>query len=291
VGEFKKWAMQTELRGTERTVHISPVLPTVLIGERINPTGREALAEQLRAGALGMVEREAVDQVQAGADVIDVNVGTQGVDQVELLPKAIAAVQRLVDAPISIDTDDHRALEKGLEVCQGKPLVNSVNGEQRSLETVLPLVAAHGAAVIGLCMDESGVPAGAEVRIEIAEKILERAREMGIPPEDVLIDPLALSVSADNKAARVTLDTIRGVKEQLGVNMTLGASNVSFGMPDRDVINAAFLAMALREGVNAPIVRVDHVHEVILAADVLLGKDAFAQRYIKAYRARVANGD
>jgi 5-methyltetrahydrofolate--homocysteine methyltransferase len=140
-------------------------------------------------------------------------------------------------------------------------------------------------------MDESGVPAGAEVRIEIAEKILERAREMGIPPEDVLIDPLALSVSADNKAARVTLDTIRGVKEQLGVNMTLGASNVSFGMPDRDVINAAFLAMALREGVNAPIVRVDHVHEVILAADVLLGKDAFAQRYIKAYRARVANGD
>jgi 5-methyltetrahydrofolate--homocysteine methyltransferase len=278
--------METELRGTERSVHIRPDRPTVLIGERINPTGRKALAEQLRAGDLKTVEREAIAQVQIGADVIDVNVGAQGVDQSDLLPRAIERVQEAVDVPISIDTADPKALEESLKICQGKPLVNSVNGEERSLEAILPLIAAHEAAVIGLCMGDRGIPDNAGARIEVAHKIIERAQEMGIQAEDILIDPLCLSVGTDSDTGRVTLDTIRGVKDQLGVNMTLGASNVSFGMPDRDIINAMFLAMALREGINAPIVRVDHVREFILAADVLLGKDPYAQRYIKAFRAR-----
>jgi 5-methyltetrahydrofolate--homocysteine methyltransferase len=278
--------METVLRGTEHSVQIGPEHPTALIGERINPTGRKALTEQLRAGDLTRVEREAIEQVQAGADVIDVNIGAPGVDQSTLLPRAVERVQRVVDVPISIDTADPDALEQALRVCQGKPLVNSVNGEERALEAILPLVAEHSAAVIGLCMDDDGVPAEVEARIAIARKIVERAAELGIPAADILIDPLSLSVSADSSAARVTLDTMRGVKDQLGLNMTLGASNVSFGMPDREVINVMFLAMALREGVHAPIVRVDHVREFILAADVLLGKDPFAQRYIKAYRAR-----
>ncbi len=237
--------METELRGTEHVVTIGPDRPTALIGERINPTSRKVLAEKLRQDDLSMVAREAVAQVRAGADIIDVNVGTQGVDQSDLLPRAIACVQKVVDVPISIDTDDPKALEESLMVCQGKPLVNSVNGEERALEAILPLVAAHEAAVIGLCMDDAGVPAEAEVRIAIAHKIFERAQEIGIRAENILIDPLCLSVGSDSDAGRVTLETIRGIKDQLGVNMTIGASNVSYGMPDRGVINNVFLAMVL----------------------------------------------
>lgn len=278
--------METELRGTAHTVYIGSIHPTVLIGERINPTSRKVLAEKLRQGDLHVVAREAIAQVQAGADIIDVNVGTQGVDQSALLPQAVECVQQAVDVPISIDTDDPKALEESLKVCRGIPLVNSVNGEARALDAILPLVAEYEAAVIGLCMDDRGVPGDAEVRIAIAHKIFERAQEMGIRAENILIDPLCLSVGTDSNAGRVTLETIRGIKDEIGVNMTIGASNVSFGMPDRDVINNAFLTMVVLEGVNAPIVRVDHVREFILAADLLLGRDPFAKRFIKAYRAR-----
>ncbi|MBE9471679.1 MAG: dihydropteroate synthase, partial [Chloroflexi bacterium] len=166
----------------------------------------------------------------------------------------------------------------------GKPLVNSVNGEEKNLSRVLPLVAEHKAAVIGLCMDDDGIPNDPQKRLGIARKIIERAEDLGIPREDVLIDCLALTVGADSKAALVTLETIRLVRAELGVNMTLGASNVSFGLPDREVVNWAFLAMAIREGVNAPIVNADRVRQAILAADVLLGRDEFAMRYIKDYR-------
>ncbi len=280
------WVMETELRGTESSVYIGPDRPTALIGERINPTSRRVLAEQLRLGDLSMVERDAIAQAQAGADIIDVNVGAQGVDQSDLLPRAVERVQKAVDVPISIDTADPKALEESLKIYQGKPLVNSVNGEERSLEAILPLVAAHEAVVIGLCMDDRGIPGNAEVRISIAHKIFERAQENGIRAENILIDPLCLSVGSDSDAGRVTLETIRGIKDQLGVNMTIGASNVSYGMPDRGVINNVFLAMVLLEGVNAPIVRVDHVREFILATDLLLGKDPFAKRFIKDYRAR-----
>jgi len=282
--------METVLRGTDSTVHIAPDRPTVLIGERINPTGRKKLAAELEAGNVKVVKREALAQIEAGADVIDVNVGAPGVDQVATLPHAVEMVQEAVKAPVSIDTSDPTALAAALQVCQGKPLVNSVNGEEKNLNQVLPLVAEHGAAVIGLCMDEEGVPDDPHRRLEIARKIVERAEALGIPREDVLVDCLALTVSADSKAALVTLETIRLVRAELGVNMTLGASNVSFGLPDRGLLNHVFLAMAIREGVNAPIVNAARVRQAILAVDVLLGRDEFALRYIKDYRRKRKKG-
>ena len=278
--------METVLRGTRKTVHIAPDRPTVLIGERINPTGRERLAAELVSGNIGVVKPEALDQVTAGADVIDVNVGAIGVDQAAVLPRAVEMVQEAVEVPLSIDTSDPEALAAALRVYQGKPLVNSVNGEERNLRRVLPLVAEHGAAVIGLCMDDEGVPDDPHRRLEIARKIVERAEALGIPREDVLIDCLALTVGANSKAALVTLEAIHLVGAELGVNMTLGASNVSFGLPDREVLNRAFLAMAITVGVNAPIVNPTRVRQAILAVDVLLARDEFAMRYIKDYRKR-----
>lgn len=276
--------VETVLRSAKATVIISPERPTVLIGERINPAGRKRLAAELVAGNVEIVKTEALGQIAAGADVIDVNVGAAGVDEVALLPRAVEMVQEVVEAPLSIDTTDHAALAAALEVYQGKPLVNSVNGEERNLSRVLPLVSEHGAVVIGLCMDEGGIPDDPHRRLEIARKIVERAEALGIPPQDILIDCLALTVSADSKATLVTLETIRLVRAELGVNMTLGASNVSFGLPDREVLNWAFLAMAIRKGVNAPIVNAARVRQAVLAVDVLLGRDEFAMRYIKHYR-------
>jgi len=276
--------METVLKGTRSTVCIAPDRSTVLIGERINPSGRKRLAAELVAGNVEIVKTEALAQVAAGADVIDVNVGAAGVDQVALLPCAVEMVQEVVEVPLSIDTPDPAALAAALKVYQGKPLVNSVNGEEKNLDRVLPLVAEHGAAVIGLCMDEGGISDDPHKRLEIARKIVERAEGLGIPREDVLIDCLALTVGADSKAALVTLEAIRLISAELGVNMTLGASNVSFGLPDREVLNWAFLAMAIREGLNAPIVNAARVRQAILAVDVLLGRDEFAMRYIKDYR-------
>jgi 5-methyltetrahydrofolate--homocysteine methyltransferase len=282
--------METVLKGTDSTVHIAPGRPTVLIGERINPTGRKKLATELEAGNIEVVKREALAQIEVGADVIDVNVGATGVDQVAVLPRAVEMVQEVVKAPLSIDTSDPAALAAALQVYQGKPLVNSVNGEEKNLSRVLPLVAEHGAAVIGLCMDEEGISDDPHRRLEIARKIVERAEALGIPRGDILIDCLALTVSADSGAALVTLEAIRLVKDELGVNMTLGASNVSFGLPDRELLNGLFLAMAIREGVNAPIVNAAQVRQTILAVDVLLGRDEFALRYIKDYRKRQKKG-
>jgi 5-methyltetrahydrofolate--homocysteine methyltransferase len=276
--------METVLKGTTESVRIAPGRPTVLIGERINPTGRERLAAELQQSNLEIVQHEARQQVAAGADVIDVNVGAVGVDQVVLLPQAVIVAQQAVGRPLSIDTADHDALAAALAVYEGKPLVNSVNGEEANLERVLPLVAKHQAAVIGLCMDDEGVSNDPEKRLAIARKILERAEAAGIPPQDVLIDCLSLAVSADPHAAEVTLETIRRVREELGVNMTLGASNVSFGLPEREVLNCAFLAMAINEGVNAPIVSAADVRDTVLAIDVLRGRDEFAMRYIRNYR-------
>jgi len=278
--------METILKGARETVTIGPEKPTVLIGERINPTGRKRLAAELVAGKVEIVKAEALGQIAAGADVIDVNVGAAGVDQVAVLPRAVEMVQEVVDVPISIDTPDPSALAAALKVYQGKPLVNSVNGEEKNLSRVLPLVAEHGAAVIGLCMDDDGIPGDPHKRLEIACKIVERAEALGIPREDVLIDCLALTVGADSKAALVTLETIRLVRTELGVNMTLGASNVSFGLPERDVVNGVFLALAIQLGVNCPIVDVAKVRPIILAADLLLGRDEYAMRYIKAYKKR-----
>ena len=283
--------METILKGTGTKVIIGDGRPTVIIGERINPTGKKKLAAALLASDLQIVRREALAQVEAGADVLDVNVGAADVDEADLLPKAVRLVMETVDVPVCIDTADGEALAAALAVHKelnpdGKPLVNSVNGEEASLARVLPLVAEYGAAVIGLCMDDDGIPETPERRLAVAKKIVERAEALGIPRENVLIDCLALTVGADSKAGWTTLEAIRMVKEELGVNMALGASNISFGLPEREVINGAFLAMAIAAGLNCPIVDVAKVRPYILAADLALGRDDYALRYIKAFRQR-----
>jgi 5-methyltetrahydrofolate--homocysteine methyltransferase len=276
--------METILKGTEVTVRIGPDLPTVIIGEKINPTGRSWLTKHLTEGNLEVLRSEATGQLEDGADVLDVNVGAASVNEAELLPRAIEIIQDTVGAPLCIDTADKQALEAALKVYQGKPLINSVNGEEKNLERVLPLVAEYGAAVIGLTMDDDGIPRQAEKRLEIAKKIVERAESLGIPREDVVIDCLALTVSAEPDAAIITLNAIDLVRKELGVNQALGHSNVSFGLPDREVINRVALGMVIRAGVNAPIVNAAEVKQSILAADLLLGRDQYAMNYIKYYR-------
>ncbi len=281
--------MKTILKSARKTVTISPDRPTVIIGERINPTGKKRLAAALAEGNLEIIGIEAEAQVEAGADVLDVNVGAAGVDEVDLLPRAVRLVMETVDAPVCIDSANIEALRAALVVHkelapEGKPLINSVNGEEERLELVLPLVAEYKTAVIGLAMDNDGIPPTAEKRLAVARKIIERAEALGIPREDVVVDCLALTVGAESRAGLVTLEAIRMVHEELGVNMTLGASNVSFGLPDREVINWAFLAMAIQRGVNCPIVNAAKVRPAILATDLLLGRDEYAMRYIKAYK-------
>ena len=283
--------METRLKGTGKPVIIADGRPTVVLGERINPTGKKKLAAALLAGDLEVVRQEALAQVAAGADLLDVNVGAAGVDEVSLLPQAVRLVMETVSVPIVIDTPNGPALAAALAAHKelnpdGKPLVNSVNGEEECLARVLPLVAKYGTAVIGLCMDEQGIPATPELRLAVAAKIVERAEALGIPRENVLIDCLALTVGADTKAALRTLEAIRLVKRELGVNTALGASNVSFGLPEREVLNGAFLAMAIAAGLNCAIVDAAKVRPVILAADLVLGRDEYAMRYIKAFRQR-----
>jgi len=283
--------MKTMLKGTGKKVIIGDDRPTVILGERINPTGKKRLAAALVAGDLEIVREEALAQVEAGADILDVNVGAAGVDEVDLLPRAVKLVLETVDNPIAIDTADGKALAAALATHKevnpdGKPLINSVNGEEASLARVLPLVAEYGTAVIGLCMDDDGIPETPEKRLAVAKKIVERAEALGIPREDILIDCLALTVGADSKAGWVTLEAIRMVREELGVNMALGASNISFGLPERETINGAFLAMAIARGLNCPIVDAAKVAHYIQAADLALGRDEYAMRYLKAYRKR-----
>jgi 5-methyltetrahydrofolate--homocysteine methyltransferase len=283
--------METILKGTGKKVVISPDRPTAILGERINPTGKKKLAAALVAGDLGIVEREALEQVEAGATILDVNVGAASVNEVELLPQAVRLVLETVDVPVAIDTADGKAMAAALAAHKelnpdGKPLINSVNGEEASLERVLPLVAEYGAAVIGLCMDDDGIPETAEQRLEVATKIVTRAEAHGIPRENILIDCLALTVGADSSSAKVTLDAIRLVRQELGVNLALGASNVSFGLPDRELLNGVFLGMAIDRGLNCPIVDAAKVRKYILAADLALGRDEYAMNYLKDYRKR-----
>jgi len=279
--------MTTTVSRTEKEVLIGFDRPTVLIGERINPTGRKKLAAALRAGDLDVLRREAIAQVQAGADIIDINVGTSGVDEVSVLPEAVKVVIGAVDVPLCLDSDNPKALAAALRVYKGKPIVNSVNGQEDRLREVLSLVKEHGAVVIGLTMDDDGIPKDSDRRVAIAHKIVERAEALGIPREDIIIDSLALTVATDGKAALVTLDTIRRIRAELGVNQTLGASNISFGLPERLVINNAFLALAIAAGVTCPVVHAAKVRPAVLATDLLLGRDNYAMRYIKAYRVRL----
>jgi 5-methyltetrahydrofolate--homocysteine methyltransferase len=258
----------------------------VLIGERINPTGKKKLAAALQSGDMAAIQTEAIAQVQAGADILDVNVGVPGHDETALLPKAVLAIMDAVDVPLCLDSHNPRALEAAIKVYRGKPLINSVNGETRSIQGILPMVKEYGAAVIGLTMDENGIPSNAEARVNIAHKIVDSAEALGIPREDVIIDCLAMAVGVDNKAGIVTIDTIRKVKAELGVNMTFGGSNISFGMPERSLLNGVFLAMAIAAGITCPIVNVSQVRSMILAIDLVLGRDRHAGRYINTYRQR-----
>jgi 5-methyltetrahydrofolate--homocysteine methyltransferase len=281
--------METVLHSRSSTVTIGPTQPFCVIGERINPTGRKAFAEELRGGDLATVTADALAQTEAGADMLDVNAGIPLVDEAELLQQMLRTVQDATDLPICIDSSVIEALEAGLSVYEGKALVNSVTGEDDRLEEILPLVARHGAAVIGLANDETGIPETPQQRLEIARKIVSVAGDHGIPPEDVVIDPLAMTVGADTEAVTVTLETIRLIRAELGVNMSLGASNVSFGLPDRHALNAAFLPMAMAAGLTSAIMSTaPTVVEGVRAADLLLGHDPWGSRWIQAHRDRKA---
>ncbi len=280
--------MNTVISSAKKTVVIGPDHPFVVIGERINPTGRKVLTAQMIDRNMSMVCRDARRQVDADAHILDVNAGVpvDGVEP-EILSQAIQAVQETVDVPIAIDSSVVEALEAGLSVYEGKALVNSVTYEDERLETVLPLVKKYGAAVVGVANDDTGISNDPEERLRIATQIVERAADHGISAEDVVIDPLALTVSADDNAAQITLETIRLIRENLGVNMTCGASNISFGLPWRPTVNAAFLSMAIAAGLNSAITNPleTEIRHTIYAADLLMGHDAYAANLIQAFRA------
>jgi 5-methyltetrahydrofolate--homocysteine methyltransferase len=281
--------MRTVLESAATTVVIGDGAPFCVIGERINPTGRKAFQAQLQANDLSQIEIDVAEQVAGGADVLDVNVGDPLADEIELMRQAVPLAQRLTDLPLCIDSSVIEALEAGLSVYQGKALVNSVTGEDERLELILPIVARHGAAVIGLANDDE-IPMEPERRLEVARKIVSVAGDHGIPPEDVVIDPLAMPVGAEPRAVTLFLETARLVREHLGVNMTCGASNTSFGLPGRHALNAMFLGIAKSHGLTSAIMdaRAPQVVEAVRAADFLLGDDEWGTRWIADHRAKQA---
>jgi 5-methyltetrahydrofolate--homocysteine methyltransferase len=276
--------MKTTLRSQTKEIVIDTDGPFVIIGEKINPTGRKKLAAQLKERNFDYVRDLAIKQVATGADLLDVNVGVPGEDEVVLLPEVCKVVAEATDMPLCIDSANREALAAALAVAPGKPLINSVNGEEKSLQAVLPVVKEFGAAVIGLTMDDDGIPDDPEVRLSIAEKIIERAGKLGIPAEDIIIDPLVLTVGADSKAGWITLQTIELVRREFGTNVNLGASNVSFGLPERHIINQAFLGLAIGAGASCAITDPIKLSLTIRAIDLLRGRDDFAGRYIKHFR-------
>jgi len=280
--------LTTLLKSKTKTIKMNRDLPTAIIGERINPTGRKAVLEALQAGNFDIVRKDALDQVAAGAAALDINAGVPGADEPSLIQQIIQNVVEVVDVPLCIDTANPLALAAALSIYEGKALINSVNGEVRSLECILPLVKEHGAAVIGLCMDDNGIPKTAEARLAVAARIIERATKMGIPLEDIVIDPLAMAMSADSSAGRIALDTIELVVKEFGVNISMGASNIYIGMPDRKYINATYIAMAIHAGLTCPITNplLTEVNSAVLAADLSMGRDDYGMRWIKAYRKR-----
>lgn len=280
--------MDTKVSSATREIVIGYEHPIVLIGERINPTGKAKMAASLKSGNMDIIREEAIAQVKAGADILDVNVSVTGIDEVALLPQAVEIVMAAVDVPICIDSSNPDALIAALKVYRGKALVNSVSGDEHSMTRILPVVKQYGAAVIGMVQDEGGIPSDAEKRIQIAEKIVAGAEALGIPREDVIIDSLVMAVGAVPTAGITALETIKGIKDKLGVNQTIGASNISFGMPDRELINSAFLVAAITAGLTCPIVDAAKVRPIVLAIDLVLNRDSRARRYVKGYRERRA---
>jgi len=278
--------METIIKSLTETVFISPDRPMVIIGERINPTGRKKMATAIEHGNLKVVQEEAIRQVKEGAHILDVNVGVSGIDEPLVLKEVVQTLREVTQVPLCIDSALTKAIQTGLEVCQGKALVNSVNGEERKLKDVLPVVKQYGAAVIGLTMDDAGIPKKAERRLEIAEAILNAAQKEGIPAEDLVIDPLAMAIGTDHETAIETLKALRLIRDKLGLNQALGVSNISFGLPERHPINGIFLALAVMNGLTCSIVdpTIWEMRRAALITDLLLGKDEFCMKFISAFR-------
>jgi 5-methyltetrahydrofolate--homocysteine methyltransferase len=279
--------MQTILRGKNSRVIIDTESTVVIIGESINPTRRKKLVSTLQEGNFDYVLELAQSQINAGADVLDINVGFPGVDDVKLLPATVLAIRGSFDIPLCLDSPNPKAIEAALRVAGGKCLINSVNGEEKSLNAILPVAKEYDAAVIGLTMDDNGITHDPVKRMAIAEKILERAVNAGIKEEDIIIDPLAMAVSADSQACIVTLDTIRLVRQKLGLNITLGASNISFGLPGREDLNSAFMSLAILNGVTCPIANPEKITATVRATDLVLGRDDFAVRFVEYFQSRM----
>jgi 5-methyltetrahydrofolate--homocysteine methyltransferase len=280
--------MKTILSYQNNEVVISPDSPFVIIGERINPTRRKKLAESMAQGDFSVVQEDARNQVEAGAQVLDVNAGIPGGDEPVLLAGAARAVMEVVQIPLCFDTANPAALEAALAIYPGKALINSTTAEPAMMDKVFPLAKKYGAAVIGVITDEGGIPPTPEARLATARKLVDAAGVYGISPEDIVIDCLALTVGADSQAGRITLDAMQLVRAELGVNLSLGASNVSFGLPDRKIINVAYLALAVARGLTTAITdpTVLEIQTTLLACDLLMGHDEYAMRWIKAFRKR-----
>jgi len=284
--------METVLESPARRVVIGPERPFVVIGERINPTGRKLLAAEMAAGDYSRVKADALAQVEAGAQMLDVNAGIPMADEPRILAETIQLVQSLTDVPLSIDSSIVAALEEGLKVYKGKALLNSVTGEEERLEVVLPLVKKYGAAVVAISNDETGISEDPDVRFEVAKKIVHRARDFGIPYSDIVVDPLVMPVGALNQAGRSVFRLIHRLREELKVNTTCGASNFSFGLPNRHGLNASFLSMLIGAGMTSAITNPLHPEEMtgILGADVAMGHDPNCMRWIQKFREPVAEG-
>lgn len=276
--------MRTILRGDVREVIIDTEGPVVIIGECINPTRRKKLVSTLQSGDFSYVLELAESQIKAGAEVLDVNVGFPGVDDVKLLPATVLAIKERFDVPLCLDSPNPAAIEAALRVAGGRCLINSVNGEEKSLNAILPVAREYGAAVIGLAMDDDGITHDPEKRLMIAEKIINRAVKAGMDASDIVVDPLAMAVSADPRACIVTLDTIKLVHQKLGANITQGASNISFGLPGREALNSAFMAMAILYGLTCPIANPEKITAVVRASDLVLGRDDYAVRFVEYFQ-------
>jgi 5-methyltetrahydrofolate--homocysteine methyltransferase len=278
--------MKTVLSGRTSEVIIDTDGPVVIIGESINPTRRRKLVSSLQEGDFSYVLELAASQIKAGADILDVNVGYPGVDDAKLLPEVVIAIQDNFDIPLCLDSPNPAAIEAALKVSSGRCLINSVNGKEESLRALIPVAKEYGAAIIGLCMDDEGITNDPGKRVSIIEKITDRAVAAGIRAEDVIADPLAMAVSAEPQACVVTLETIRLLHRKLGLNITMGASNISFGLPDRESLNSAFMTLAIYCGVTCPIANPEKSTSAARAADLVLGRDDFAIRFVEYFQSR-----
>ena len=282
----------TVISSATKEVVIGFERPFVIVGERINPTGRKVLAAEMAAGDYSRVEADALAQVAAGAHMLDVNAGIPLADEPAILAESVKLVQSVTDVPLSIDSSIVEALESGLSVYQGKALVNSVTGEEERLEVVLPLVKKYNAAVVAISNDETGISEDPDVRFEVAKKIVERAADYGIPHSDVVVDPLVMPIGAINDAGRQVFSIIRRLREELKVNTTCGASNISFGLPARNGLNAAFVSMAIGAGMTSAITNPLHeeIMQSVMGADVMMGHDPECRRWISKHREPAATG-